>query len=175
MQTNVVTNVTDRPCDNAIWSPGPGLSDSPHVLLVEDDPELRTSLGERLTAAGFRVTLAGDAAQALALPRTGPDVLVSDIDLGPGLDGIALAGEARRRWPRLQIVLISGFFPNLLRHHHIGSPTRFLLKPFRPTALVGLVAELQEEAGQIHNLFERAGRPNGVDDDVADGDGPISH
>jgi DNA-binding NtrC family response regulator len=85
-------------------TPSPTATDdakSVHVLLVEDEPDLRTALRYNLKRAGFRVTDAGNGREAVALLAesvlkggTAVDVIVSDIMM-PEMDGIALAKHVR--------------------------------------------------------------------------------
>lgn len=111
------------------------------VLLVEDDDLVRLSLGIALDDAGLRVAAVADAGRALELAETdgAPAVLVADVVLGRGMDGPALVAAARRRWPGLGVVLMTGadvVAPAL------GPNDLFLRKPFDLTALVRLVAQL---------------------------------
>ena len=65
------------------------------VLLVEDDPAMRTALERSLTRAGMQVHSCGDGAQALALwQRLLPDAVLLDLNL-PGLDGLEVLRRAR--------------------------------------------------------------------------------
>jgi DNA-binding response OmpR family regulator len=72
-------------------------------LLVDDDPLLRRSLAFTLEQAGYRVSTAGDAENALALAaRDRPDLVLLDIGL-PGMDGL----DALRRFQaRMTIPII---------------------------------------------------------------------
>src|SRR6266508_1937755 len=81
----------------------------PAVLLVEDEPLLGELLTEALTDRGFEVHAAGDAGGALRHLLSGADVdiLFTDIDLGGGMDGAALARLAREMRPKLPIVYTS--------------------------------------------------------------------
>ena len=95
-------------------APARANSKAPRVLVVEDDVLVRLSAVTLLGECGFEVV--GDAANSkAALARlaelqtnAGVDVLFTDIGL-PGTDGRALAAEARRRHPNLQIVLATGY------------------------------------------------------------------
>jgi DNA-binding response OmpR family regulator len=61
---------------------------SSHILLVDDDTLLRRSVGLNLEEAGYRVTTAATAEDALALAaRDRPDLVLLDIGL-PGMDGL---------------------------------------------------------------------------------------
>jgi CheY-like chemotaxis protein len=79
------------------------------VLLVEDDDDNRELLAEVLRLDGHAVEAAADAAEALALvDRRRFDVMVADVGL-PGMDGLALAREVRRRHPQVGVVAVSGW------------------------------------------------------------------
>jgi two-component system response regulator TctD len=66
------------------------------LLLVEDDPSMRSTLERALTRRGVQVTACGDGAQALAAwHRQPPDVVILDLSL-PGLDGLQVLEQARR-------------------------------------------------------------------------------
>jgi DNA-binding response OmpR family regulator len=106
------------------------------VLLIEDDALVRQTLGDTLAEEGIEVDGLANAEDALVLLGAGqvPDVLVADIDLGPGLGGLDLAAIARERHPGIEVVLISGVRPDPNRQP-LGRRERFLCKPFAPAAL----------------------------------------
>ena len=73
-----------------------GAAEAPHLLVVDDDPRLRTLLERFLKGEGFRVDTAGDAATAREkLSVLAFDLLVLDVGL-PGESGLALAESLRR-------------------------------------------------------------------------------
>jgi DNA-binding response OmpR family regulator len=84
------------------------------VLLVDDETLLRETLAEDLADAGLDVAEAPDAEAALdAASAAGqadgpPRVVVTDVNLGRGMDGLALAAEVRRRWPEVGVVVMTG-------------------------------------------------------------------
>jgi len=112
------------------------------VLLIEDDALVRSVLSETLEADGIEVEGLSNAEDALILLGAGqvPDVLVSDVNLGEGLNGFDLADIARSRHPDVEVILISGTMPDAerrpLRQHE-----RFLRKPFHPAALAAVIRE----------------------------------
>lgn len=109
------------------------------VLLVDDDVALRQTLTEELEAAGAEVRGAGNVAEAEALLDAGPwaTVLLSDICLGAGLSGLALAQAVAAKQDGLRVVLMSGLPPELSATSSQGWPAGvpFLQKPFAAPAL----------------------------------------
>ena len=80
--------------------------------MVEDEPLVREVAVAALRGAGFGVAEAASAEEALALAGSGghggggaaPAVVVADLRLGAGMDGLALGAEARRRClPRVRM------------------------------------------------------------------------
>lgn len=98
---------------------GASTSDLPtglRVLLVEDEPEVRTIVTRFLDMLGCEVTPCASAEQALPLLTrdAGYGLLLSDIALGAGMRGTELAREAQARHPNMAILLMSGFSAELL-------------------------------------------------------------
>jgi len=68
------------------------------LLLVEDDPAMRTTLLRALTRLGWSVDLCADGSAALAQwQQTRPDVVLLDLSL-PGLDGLHVLAHLDRAW-----------------------------------------------------------------------------
>ncbi len=80
------------------------------VLLVEDHDDVRQSIRRQLLELGYQVVEARDGEDAQSLLSV-PDlsVLVSDVIMPGAVSGLALADQARRLVPGIEIVLISGF------------------------------------------------------------------
>jgi two-component system response regulator GlrR len=80
------------------------------VLVVDDEPAL-ARLGARvLTQDGHTVATAHSGEEALRLLERAPvDVVVSDLGLGAGLNGWALARYVKARWPTTVFVLLTGW------------------------------------------------------------------
>jgi two-component system, OmpR family, response regulator len=71
------------------------MADQPHILLVEDDRDIREPLASYLAKAGLRITRAADAAEARRhLAAYAIDLVLLDIMM-PGEDGLSLAGFVR--------------------------------------------------------------------------------
>jgi PAS domain S-box-containing protein len=86
-------------------------ADGQIVLVVEDEAEVRKVAQSLLRSLGYRTLAVADAEAALReLAREpGIAVLFSDVMLGPGMDGRALADEVRRRRPEVAVLLASGY------------------------------------------------------------------
>ena len=81
-----------------------------HILVVDDEAEIRSSLEEILREEGYGVAGASDADEAMVLLRDAPyDVVLLDIWL-PGRDGLELLAEIRDLAPEMrpEVVIISG-------------------------------------------------------------------
>ena len=113
------------------------------VLVVDDEALVREIVSEGLTDDGLSVVQAPSAEHALALAeRAGvPEVVVTDVDLGHGMSGLALAEEAHRRWPEAGVVIMTGN-PAGVQAHSFGQQERLLTKPFSDARLVSMVREL---------------------------------
>lgn len=111
------------------------------VLLVGYDGVVRMYMAEVLGDAGMSVTATHCAGRALGLVGAMPTlaVLVSDVKLGRGMDGVALAAEARRRCPGIRVVLMSGT-PGDRDRCGLRVSDRFLPKPFGDDALLRAIA-----------------------------------
>ena len=80
----------------------------PHVLVVDDDPEIRDTLRLMLEGAGFAVEEAADAAGALAAANERTEVVLLDMNLPRQHDGLACLKRLRKRDADLKIVMVSG-------------------------------------------------------------------
>lgn len=80
------------------------------ALLVDDDLTYRQVLSEVLTEDGWDVIEAstGEDALKVSSPDMAPILLVTDINLGPGMDGWALGRLVRNQWPGIGLLFISG-------------------------------------------------------------------
>lgn len=113
-------------------------SHSAVILVVDDEPVARRSARLILEHAGHRVWEASGASEALRLlesRRPLADLLLTDIVM-PGMNGIALAAEAHRRWPGLHVLFMSGFTREFADEL---SGSICVSKPFRASELVGAV------------------------------------
>ncbi|TDX25438.1 two-component system C4-dicarboxylate transport response regulator DctD [Modicisalibacter xianhensis] len=120
-------------------------ADTP-VLIVDDEEHLRITASQTLELAGYRPEALSSAEAALdALSPDYPGVLITDIRM-PGMDGMTLLREVRRRDPDLPVILITG-------HGDISTAVEamregawdFLEKPFAGEQLTDVVRRATEK------------------------------
>ena len=114
----------EKPKENELWGSGT-------VLLVEDEPMVRSVAERALTRHGYKVITADNGEDALAVLARGEeiDLLISDVVM-PGMDGPTMVGEARRDRPELRILFMSGYAEEQLRNSISIDNASFLPKPF---------------------------------------------
>jgi two-component system, response regulator FlrC len=110
------------------------------VLLVDDEPGMRDTLGDILRAAGYVVTAVGDGDSALVQIRTGSyDVVVMDVRM-PGRDGVSVLVDSGA--PPPPVILMTAYaMEDRLRAARVANVHAVVQKPFAPRYLLGLVAE----------------------------------
>jgi CheY-like chemotaxis protein len=107
------------------------------ALVVEDDVFQREYLADLLKSEGLEVVECANGEVAeLLLASTGPDLraLVTDIELGGEMSGVQLAQYAKRKFPDLNVVMISGGGAP-----YVPQGTHFLQKPYPPEQLLDAV------------------------------------
>jgi len=111
------------------------------VLLVEDDSDTREVMALLLDAAGYQVLSARDARSGIQLMDEQPeiDVIVTDVNIGGGQDGISMAEELRRRGSNAAVVVISG--DPEASSDRLGPTATFLPKPYDRKALLAAIAD----------------------------------
>ncbi len=120
---------TEKTKKDELWGSGT-------VLLVEDEPMVRSVAERALTRHGYSVITADNGEDALAiLAKNEPiDLLISDVVM-PGMDGPTMVREARQSRPELKILFMSGYAEEQLRKSIDIENVNFLPKPFSVTEL----------------------------------------
>jgi signal transduction histidine kinase/ActR/RegA family two-component response regulator len=115
------------------------------VLVVDDEPTLRSVIRRSLLREGYKVLVAEDGQRALALSRSHPtniDLLITDVVM-PGLSGLELARELSSERSGLSVLFISGFtFEEAVPPADLASGTAYLAKPFDTKVLLAKIDEL---------------------------------
>ena len=106
------------------------------VLVVEDDPQVRSMAVDMLKRMGCKVIDTYSGPNALEILERHPeiDVLFADVRM-PGMSGPELADEARRLRPDLNVVLTSGY----VGKEQVPEDIPFVPKPFRMKTLAVVV------------------------------------
>jgi DNA-binding response OmpR family regulator len=118
------------------------------VLLVEDEPTLRTIIARNLVARGHRVVEADSARQALArLNEDEPDLMLLDINL-PDRSGWDILREMRRQGKNVPVVIISAVRVSAARLEEFR-PLAFLPKPFPLEALLRVVEDARPKRREL--------------------------
>ena len=113
-----------KPKENELWGSGT-------ILLVEDEHMVRTVTERGLTRHGYKVMSASNGEDALELLASGEpvDLLISDVVM-PLMDGPTMVRAARKDWPDLPILFMSGYAEEQLRKSIDIDNVAFLPKPF---------------------------------------------
>jgi DNA-binding response OmpR family regulator len=114
-----------------------------HVLVADDDRDIRDLVAFKLRHAGIEVTAVADGTQALdALRRDCPDVALLDVMM-PGLSGIDVVREARKeeRFATLPMFLLTAKADSDdVEEGYAAGATDYVTKPFNLRELLALVA-----------------------------------
>ncbi|OLU28191.1 hypothetical protein BVH03_12870 [Pseudomonas sp. PA15(2017)] len=120
-------------------------ADSATILVVDDEAAIRDLIAEALEEVGYKVSKAGNAAQALRELEGDSEaaLLITDIGLPGEMSGDELAVIALDRCPTLKVLFISGFVENAVPAIALKSgQTELLLKPFAVKELKAIVQRL---------------------------------
>lgn len=121
---------------------------SPHILVVDDDPQIRQLLGRYLDGQGFRVTLAGDRRELeVKLADAQIDLVVLDVLL-PDASGLDICKALRQRRPTVPVILLTALKEDVDRiiGLEIGADD-YVGKPFNPRELVARIRAVLRRAG----------------------------
>jgi two-component system OmpR family response regulator len=131
---------------------------SRHILVVDDDPDIRTLLADYLQRNGYRVSSLPDGRELLAfLEQHAIDLVVLDVMM-PGIDGLQLCRELRAK-SRMPVLMLSARGEDVDRiiGLEMGADD-YVAKPFHPRELLA----------RIRAILARSERPEAPVDDVAE-------
>jgi CheY-like chemotaxis protein len=115
------------------------------VLVVEDDPFVRSYATTRVQSLGYTVIAAVDGNDALQKLRADirVDILFTDIVMPGGINGWELADRARQLRPGLPVLLTSGYaLEALVQHGRLHAGAAVLTKPYRKADLARCLREI---------------------------------
>jgi PAS domain S-box-containing protein len=115
-----------------------------NVLVVEDNDGVRQMVVRQLKELGYRVEAVAEAGAAIsAIERSaGIDLVFSDVIMPGEMNGIKLAAEIEKRWPRIKVLLTSGFPEAALSRANGENRAKILSKPYRSDQLSRAITEL---------------------------------
>jgi DNA-binding response OmpR family regulator len=115
------------------------------ILVVDDERVIADTLSVILSRSGFSVMTAYDGEMALEIARSiAPDLLLSDVMMGPGIDGTQLAIQMIQTHPGCKVVLFSGHAATvdlLAKARTSGHDFTLLTKPVHPADLLSRISE----------------------------------
>ncbi|NHZ81876.1 response regulator [Massilia sp. CCM 8695] len=115
------------------------------ILVVEDEEDVRTSTVELLSALGYQVFEAEDAAHAVELIDSGAriDLVFSDVIMPGKLSSLELSEVVRTRLPAAQLLFTSGYAEGVLAHEgKLDAKVNLLQKPYNADVLSARIRHL---------------------------------
>jgi CheY-like chemotaxis protein len=119
---------------------------SKHILIVDDSQDLTHVIADFLGMYGYRVSTARDGHDALECMNSEHiQVVVSDIHM-PRMDGFTLMGEIKAKYPKVPIVLITGFSVSEAQKLAFDrGANAFVAKPFKLKELKSVIESVSQE------------------------------
>jgi len=113
------------------------------ILIVEDEVLTSEYLEFVLQEAGYEVIPAASADEAIAVleHRDDVDLIVTDINLPGGLNGLQLAALVKHRWAAINIIVVTGYSPP--RSEEIPTGSLFVPKPYSARKMIEAVRHFQ--------------------------------
>ena len=119
-------------------TPGKGV-----ILVVDDEALVRMNAVDVVEEAGFEVIEASNADEAIRILEERDDIvlIVTDIDMPAGsMNGLRLAAKVKRRWPPIQIIVVSGHYR--ATDADLPADSVFLPKPYQSEQLVAHIHKM---------------------------------
>jgi two-component system, OmpR family, response regulator len=125
------------------------MNDRPHILVVDDDTDIRTLLSEYLETQGYRATAVADAkAMRRFLEHNRVELIVLDLML-PGESGLAVCRELRTK-SQVPVIMLTALSEEIDRivGLEVGADD-YLPKPFNPRELLGRIKAVLRRSSQV--------------------------
>lgn len=119
-------------------------SRAPRVLVVDDEPSIRSFVSRALTHAGYGVVVASDGSEALQFVEAQPpfDLFIVDMSM-PQMSGDELARRLRRRYPDVKVLYCTGYSERLFESRNVlWQHEAFIEKPVSVGGLLEAVSLL---------------------------------
>jgi len=133
------------------------------ILVLEDEPPLRKSIGDALRAEGYEVTETGDGDHAVELLNDRFDLVIADF-VHPGVDGLKLTEYVHMKWPHTPIIFMTAYLSSPAAEELLQRRAEFLAKPINLASLLATVKRLLSSAQGWGTdvISERSPPPNVV-------------
>lgn len=114
------------------------------ILIVDDDDTFRLMLMETLKMSGYKTLGAPGSDEAMTVvDNPAIDAVITDLKM-PGMDGITLAGQIKRRRPNLPVIIVTGYIPAEGEHPPaVDAVDGFLMKPFKIESITQLLETIK--------------------------------
>jgi len=116
------------------------------ILIVDDNPGIRSLLKELLTSKGYRVEVAQNGEEAIEkFHQCGPSAVLLD-SMMPGMNGLMVAEKLKSSSPKLPIIMISSYSEkeNAKKAQQKGLLSYYMTKPF----------DIHEIIESLHNILD---------------------
>jgi CheY-like chemotaxis protein len=117
---------------------------TPRLLIVDDEPDIRTSLKERLEFNNYEVSTASNGLEALNLANSRkPDIIVTDIRM-PVMDGLEMINALRQKedTKHIPVIIMTAFDLELWDKVNSIDFYECVNKPFEMAALIGIIEKI---------------------------------
>jgi len=124
------------------------------VLVVDDEPDLLEVAVSYLKELGCEVLSASGGNEGLAVLAGNPevDILLTDIVMPGGMNGVAFANEARIKFPEIKVIYTSGFPSGVIEENANASLDAPLInKPYNREVLCSMVNQVLEHSKSLNN------------------------
>jgi len=129
------------------------------LLIADDEALIRDGIRNCIDWGRYGIDIVGAADNGLAalgmLEREPADILVTDIRM-PKMDGIELSKEAKKRYPNIKIIILSGYEEFEFAQQALElSVMKYLLKPFTRPELEAAIVQAKEEVESMRQAERR--------------------
>ncbi len=117
-----------------------------HILILDDEPIVCKRLKPAFLKAGYEVETYTDSAQAMARTlEKNFDIIITDLKM-EGMSGMEFLTEVKRRSPRTEIIVITGFATlEASKESFQKGVFKFVAKPFKLSDILEMVTQLKNE------------------------------
>ncbi|HUP81295.1 MAG TPA: response regulator, partial [Pirellula sp.] len=128
------------------------------LLVVDDDPDIVTSLRDRFVRMGHTVSSASDGRAAVISLESDPvDLVFMDVDM-PKLNGVETLRLTKKRWPELPVIIMTGYSTVQLAVTAMqAGATEFITKPLKYSQLDATITKAMERHAITNEITRMLG------------------